>query len=138
MAKENLKDMLRADIERNTIILEILEKYTDLEEHSDRWNNKRYMSKLANKDCDKVMMHHSCGCCPDAVLYAMPYLEYKGIQIFSNPPQISIGEHNGSFGTGEKPWGKWQEKLKSENIHSSVIDKVDEFFKENPPIDFDD
>jgi len=92
------------------------------------------MSKSVNNKANEVWFNHNCGCCPDSPLQAWPHIIHKetGTKIHSNPACFMVGEQV-AFGIGEQPYDNWQEKLKKENISSTVIKKIKEFFKENKP-----
>jgi hypothetical protein len=132
----NIKEKYTEQINKSESILKLLELYPDLKEVSDRWSNKYLSCKEINKDCDKVNFCHSCGCCPDAVLYAMPYKEVSGLKIYSDPFQIGIGEKNG-YGIGEVQWDSWKDKIIKEGFSKEIIDRIQKYFDANPTEDFD-
>lgn len=109
--------------------LSLFERFPDLHEYRGRWNN--YLcSKKVNEIANEVEFRHSCGCCPDAVLYAMPYIKIEGNKIYSDPAQIGIGEKQH---LGEKAWHSWKDKIKEQGCSEEVIKKIEKMFEENPP-----
>lgn len=115
----------------------IKELFPDIEIHKDRWEKERYSSSLALKKVDKTLFYHSCGCCPDAVLYVGPYLEVDGIEIYTNPERFIIGQKH-AYGFGEEPDDDWEERLKNAGLTDTIIEQTRKFFKENPIEDCDD
>lgn len=73
-------------------------KFPDLKEDRDRWGTIRLYSKSVNSKVTDITTRHSCGCCDDSPLYAMPYLKYEGVEIHSDPVQICIGYRNPNGG----------------------------------------
>jgi len=71
-------------------------------------------------------------------LYAMPYIERNGQRIYSDPAQIGIGEKPGYWRSGEKSWDDWQEEVKKHGLPDHIIAKIEQFFKDNPVIDWAD
>ncbi len=101
----------------------LAETFPDLKEDQDRWKTKRYYSKLVNSQALDVDRIHSCGCCSDAPYYAMPYIEFEGIRIYSNPPRFYLGEGSWS-GPGHSWDGDWAKKMEVAGINKRVIDIV--------------
>lgn len=111
-------------------IKNILKLYPDLEENPNSFY--KFRSEIVNKDVDCVEFQDSCSCCPDAVLCATPYKEIEGIKIFSkNFIKQGIGEKL-NYHRGYKKWKTWEEKFNNKNINHAVIDKIKEFFQDNP------
>jgi len=116
----------------------LLEVYPDLNEHSDRWSRKYLCSKQVNAKATGVFFRHSCGCCSDSPLYAMPYLETEhGSRVYSAPTEFCIGEKNG-YGTGERPDDGWEKIMREAGISQTAIDLTSKYLADNPPVDFDD
>ena len=115
---------------------ECLNRFPDLEWDIDRWSNKRLSSPSINKQATDVEFNHNCSCCADSPFQAWPHQVYKGVKIYSKPACFIIGEKN-QYGIGDTPYTDWQEKLKENNINNIVIERIEEYFKENPPIDYD-
>ena len=124
--KKTKKEMLQME--------KVLELYPDIEEHTDRWSNKRISSSSINSETDQVFINHNCGCCDDSPLQVWPYKNVNGIEVFSNPACFIIGEKIPFYsGIGERPYDNWQEKLRKENITETVINKRQIFFNDNKP-----
>jgi len=112
-------------------------QFPDLQRISDRWNHIRYSSALVNSQAKHAKIRHSCGCCPDTPLLVYPYITIDGVEINSEPTGIIIGKEN-QWGEGERPNTNWKEKLQKHNISSTVIDIVQQYFDDNPPVDYED
>lgn len=140
-----LCSQLKEDISKSEQELTILQtlynlsqtQFPDLQRISDRWNHIRYASSLVNSKAKHAKMKHSCGCCPDAPLLVYPYIVVDGVEINSDPTGIGVGERN-QWGEGEIPNKGWKEKLIKHNISSTVIDIVQQYFDDNPIVDYDD
>ena len=102
----------------------IRQKFPDLDEARDRWGTVRLTAKSANAITTDVDTRHSCGCCNDAPYYAQPYLTFEGMQIFSNPERICIGEKSTSY-YGHVWDEDWREKLRKHDIPETVIAKLE-------------
>jgi hypothetical protein len=97
-------------------------EFPDLDTHTDRWKNVRYMAVSANPRVHEVEFRRSCGCCSDSPLVAMPYLEFEGLRIYSNPHYVFVGQHdyNGHV-LADVGWRKQYEKA---GISYHAIDKI--------------
>lgn len=112
-------------------IKKIRENFPDLEIKTNRWGNDWLASAQVNNLADNVDLIHSCGCCEDAVLYAMPYIIVDETKIYSDPSQISIGER---CYCGERPDSDWQEELKKHGIiNQNIFEHIEKFFKDHDP-----
>ena len=107
--------------------------FPDIEEHRDRWETIRLCTPSINKLTDDVEIRHSCGCCADASLQAWPFKLIQGTYIYSKPTCFFIGQQN-DYGYGEIPDPNWQDKLKEADIPQMVIDKIQAYLDNNPPI----
>lgn len=105
----------------------IVQEFDDLHQYDCRWA-KVLCSKKVNAIADNVRLNHSCGCCADAMLYAMPYIERHGIKIYQDPPEIWIGcqEHYG----GDLPHKDWQS---IQGITPVLIPIIEKYFEDNKP-----
>jgi len=68
----------------------------------------------------------------------MPYVDRDGKRIYSDPCQIGVGEKAGYWRSGETPWDNWQEEVKKHDLPDHIVKKIEQFFKDNPVIDWDD
>ena len=118
-------------------IEKILELYPDIKENIDRWSNKKLSSLSINSETDQIYIDHNCGCCEDSPLQVWPYKNVKGIKVFSNPACFMVGEKN-QWGSGDIEYDGWQDKLRKENIPEIVINKIQMFFNDNKPEDYED
>lgn len=137
MLLQKIEDQITELTNKKKIIEKLVEKYWDIAEYTDRWESKRFSTRMVNTEVDCVMMKHNCGCCDDSPLEAWPYKLVEGTEVYSNPAFFFIGEKNND-GTGDKPYDNWQEKLRKENITEYVIGKIQEYLDANPPIDIED
>jgi len=127
--KERLEGLKKEFCELETS----LKLFPDLEEHRDRWETIRLCTPSINKLTDDVEIRHSCGCCADASLQAWPFKLIQGTYIYSKPTCFFIGQQN-DYGYGEIPDPNWQDKLKEADIPQMVIDKIQAYLDNNPPI----
>ena len=128
---------LEKEIEYLKKVKQLLAKFPDLKERTDRWGNKYYSSSQINEQVDNVYFKHSCGCCPDAPLLAFFYKEIDGVKIYADPYSICVGEQNPN-GFGDFPNKNWRETLAEYRIPKSMEEKVEAYFREHPPENFDD
>jgi hypothetical protein len=108
-------------------LVKIAEKYPDLKEHTDRWGNKYYTSASANQDVTDYDLRHSCGCCPDSILYLYPYLLIDVVKVYGGPLPFNIGDQEPSYGTA-RPNPYWIEELTKAKIPEFIISKLQEYF----------
>ena len=117
------------------VLAKIAEKYSDIRECSDRWQRKYYVSEMANPDMTNYSMCHSCGCCPDPVLYVYPYLEIDGVKIYAGPlagyskSPFCIGEREAWHYT-DRSFDGWKEKMVAAKIPQHIIDSIQKHFDE--------
>lgn len=97
-------------------------EFPDLETHEDRWATVRYMAKSANARVDNVDFRYNCGCCADSPLQAMPYLEFNGLRVYSNPFYLFVGEKTYDGYVQENH--KWEKPFEDAGVPASVIDKI--------------
>lgn len=117
--------------------LELFKIYPDLSEYNGRWQ-KYLQSKFINSLTEgfDIDYSYSCGCCADAVLYAMPYKQHGEFKVYGNPAQVSIGEKN-EYGYGEHPWSNWKENLRKYSYSEEIINTVEKYLEQNPPVDYE-
>lgn len=108
----------------------VAKEFPDIREYGGRWS-KWLCSKLVNKVADQIDFNYSCGCCPDASLYAMPYIEHEGFKIYSDPARIWIGQQ--VFYGGDEANENWREELEKHNINAIIYPLIEQYFEENPP-----
>ena len=111
--------------------------FPNVEINRDRWGRERFFSCDVNSKADKVEIHHSCGCCQDAALYARPYIEDSGVTVYSDPPYFTIGYGN-EWGYGENESEGWEETMREKNILEEVIKQCRKYLDENKPGAHDD
>jgi hypothetical protein len=114
------------------------DSFPDVKEYSTRWFTY-LISKSVNSIANKVNFAFSCGCCSDAVAYAMPYVVDKnGRNIYSDPPQICIGE--GSRGTCIRNYNgcNWRNELIQHQINPEIVPMIEQYLKEHKYRDDDE
>lgn len=122
---EHHVEELRTEAEKYDRLLKLQKEFPDLRVDVDRWKNVRYMSASVNGKCNQFEWRRTCGCCPDAGLLAMPYVETTLGKIYSNPVsprEIGEGdeyswvvEHNG-----------WEESYRKVGISENLIQQIKE------------
>ena len=108
------------------------ELFSNVEIQRDRWEQERFFSSQVNPKVNKVEIHHSCGCCQGAALYARPYLEDSGTTVYSDPPYFTIGYGN-EWGYGVEENEGWEEKMREKNISEEVIKQCRKYLDDNKP-----
>lgn len=127
---------VKNDIENDIQIIEdIKSNYGDLDVHIDRWENRRLCSKSINPIVDKMYVRRDCGCCADSPQDAYFYIEVNGEKIYSDPVRVYIGA---STYCGVNPSNNFEKFIRENNINPVMIDKINEYIKNNPPYDEDD
>lgn len=116
---------------------ELDRSYDDMVVHTSKDGIQRLCSASMNEYVNQMEIVHSCGCCEGAGLLIYPFCVVEGQKVFSNPPHFSVG-HSNRYGFGEVPLTDWKVTLKNAGINPLVIDKVGEYLKRHPPIDYDE
>lgn len=106
-------------------------EFPDLETYTDRWKNTRYMATSANPMVNKVEFRRSCGCCSDAGSIAMPYVEFEGHRVYSNPHYLFIGTCNGYSGVYAD--NNWKKQYEDAGISCHVIRQIRDHLKAVAP-----
>jgi hypothetical protein len=130
------QDRLKQEQEYLKQITALSEEFSDLCESSLRWA-KVLCSEQVNNMAVDVEFRHSCGCCPGAAIYAMPYVDRGEHRVYANPPQMFIGE-SATFGYGEIPEPEWEKEVRSYNVTDAVVKKIKKYFADNPETNFSD
>ena len=107
----------------------LLAEFPDLLKHTSRWRQVRYYSKSVNTKVDKFDLSHDCGCCPDSPLELWPYIETPNGNVYSNPPNFTVGEKHWIH--GDYPYAKWKKELVEAGIPESIIQAISDHFKED-------
>lgn len=128
---EHLKKKYENNLAIEQAKLELLEIYPDLEESSTRWDKGFLTSSKINKVTSEFDIEYrsSCGCCADAVMYAMPYIVYKDIHVYTQPLQIEIGEKNPS-GSGIISCTDYTRRM---ILSEEINNEIDKFLSDNEP-----
>jgi hypothetical protein len=117
---------LKTHVEEYETLKILVEKYPDLNVNSDRWGTVRYGSKFVNTIADKIEFRRSCGCCPDAEILALPYVESDLGRIYSVPERFKLGEGS-AWGDFVYPSARWQEECREAGISEFLIDQMQEY-----------
>jgi len=108
-----------------------LVKYQDLGYEVDRWRNTRLSSSCVNSVADQVDICHSCGCCEDATLLVMPFVQEGEQKVYSKPVMFNVGEK--AYYGGDNPYPGWRTKLFEAGIQKVVVELVEKYFESNKP-----
>ena len=111
-------------------VKKVKETFPNVKINRDIWNTERYYSEQVNNKTVEVYIHRSCGCCPDAALYARPYLKIGGTDIYSDPPSFTIG-FGECCGNGVEEKEGWEDEMKEKNISKGVIEQCRKYLEEN-------
>ena len=138
LSDEIEKDRERIDQENKELssLEQLIFDYPDTEVATNRWGKKRISSERVNSLVTDVEIYHSCGCCHDSPLLVSPYIEVGDLRLYSKPESFWVGTRN-SFCQGEIEDKDWKQRLENKNISTTVIKKIEEYFKENKPL-YDD
>ena len=120
-----------------SILKRVKNKYPKLRLNWDRWNNEYFNTSEINPVANKIDVHYNCSCCSDSSLMLNCFIEFNELKIYGSPFELCIGEKN-SCGSGTIPFEKWEEKVRKENYSDSIIEQINNYFKENPRIDSTD
>lgn len=126
---------LKAEITDKSRLVEILSKYPDIKEHTNRWKRHHWVSRSVNDRASLCRIHHECGCCSDSPLEVWPYLVDDGVEIYSDPPCFRVGEKN-AYGIGDRPYDYWQDKLRADGINAEIIAQIEQHFADNQEVIF--
>ena len=107
---------------RLALITKLRERFPDLSAVTDRWKCERFTSAQVNAVADHVDIRRSCGCCPDAVLLARPYVEVEGTQVFGQPDCFRVARLEGHEFDSE--WSGWADEMRKVGISETVIASV--------------
>lgn len=123
---KTLKEKILEEAIKGQKILQLIEEFPFLREDKDRWGNIYYVSVGIAEIANDVDFGYSCGCCDDAVLYAMPFIEKYGIRVYNDPKNICIGEKYDYFAKADNNW----EAFAIENgCNEKVIEIIRKFFE---------
>ena len=126
--KMTLEEKLNKEIEDKKNLLELSKKYPSLKEVKNRWGHIFYSAKEVNDIANEVAFVHSCGCCRDAVLYLMPYVVDSGVEIYSDPFQIIIGErYDFSY---DILYENWEKDVVKYGLNEFAIEETKKYFKQ--------
>jgi hypothetical protein len=105
----------------------MLKEFPDLLKNVNRWRKVRYYSPSVNPRVDKYDMSHNCGCCEDSPLEVWPYLETENGRVYSDPSRFQVGEKSYH---GDRPYSGWKEKMREAHIPESIIESIQEHFRQ--------
>lgn len=132
MGNKTLAEEWQEELDTLNIKIKLLKDFPDLHKSIDRWSRVRLYSKQANAQTNDVDINHNCGCCNDSPLEARPFILINNIKVFSDPDRFTVGQKV-DYGCGDKAYDDWQNALRKENIPEIIIEKIQEYFTENPP-----
>lgn len=98
--------------------------FPDVEVFTDRWQKKYYKSKSVNAIVDQWDYHASCGCCPDAAIYYRAYIEFNGINIYSDPVQMYVGNQSYSHYDKIDPTKNWKENIEKYGLNKKIEEEI--------------
>lgn len=135
-----VEEQKKAIAEREKVLGEIealKARFPDLRVDVNRWKTERYCAKSANAICNEWTHCHSCGCCNDSPLLAMPFIKVGAFTVYSDQPQICIGEKNAYQG-GDDLSLNWDETLRKYSISEDLIKKIGGYFENQDKFDQDE
>ena len=97
-------------------------EFSDLRVETDRWNAIRYKARSANPIVTHIEFRRTCGCCSDAGILAMPYMETALGRVYSDPHRMEIGEGRSYDWVREFPG--WEEKYRAAGIPEEIVQQI--------------
>lgn|GEM_PF-2158348 len=98
------------------------QEFPDLTFQRDRWGTIRYKSATVNSQCNKFEWRRTCGCCSDAGILAMPYVETTLGRIYSDPFYMEVGE--GRTYSYMHEFHGWQDRYRKIDIPEDLIQQI--------------
>ncbi len=87
----SLKQILERELAEAQARHEALSHYPDLEVKRDRWGRHKLYSHSLTKKAVKFEVQNQCDCCDKALVYALPYEEFKCVRIYA-PCELPIAK----------------------------------------------
>jgi len=118
----SLKEEATKKLGEHDRLLRLKREFPDLRHERDRWGTIRYKSASINSQCNDYEWRRTCGCCPDAGILAMPYVETALGRIYSDPFHMEVGEGR-SYDYVREHHG-WQERYRKAGISEDLIQRI--------------
>lgn len=97
-------------------------EFPDLRVETDRWKATRYKARSANTRVTNIEFRRTCGCCSDAGILAMPYMETTLGRVYSDPHRMEIGE--GRSYDWVREFHGWEAKYREAGIPEEIVAKI--------------
>lgn len=97
-------------------------EFPDLRVETDRWKATRYKARSSNTRVTHIEFRRTCGCCSDAGILAMPYMETTLGRVYSDPHRMEIGEGRSYDWVREFPG--WEAKYREAGIPEEIVAKI--------------
>lgn len=125
------------DLQKLSVLLELLASFPDLRAVKDRWGRLKYCSKSANEETDCIELAPNAHDCDGKPLEVWPYIviDKVGTKLFADPPYYLVADQN-TAGFGETPRQGWRELLEAAGLGRSAILKVKDYLARHPPVDY--
>lgn len=120
----SLKEEASKKLTEHDQLLRLKQEFPDLRYERDRWGTIRYKSASVNSQCDDYEWRRTCGCCSDAGILAMPYVETTLGRVYSDPFHMEVGEGR-SYDWVREHHG-WQERYRKASISEDLIGRIKE------------
>lgn len=105
--------------------------------HGRAWYTSKEINEETGPDKVSIQINRSCGCCPDAIVYASPYCTVEGINVYATPIKCTIGEGL-TYGSGIDPYPSRFNKYKEYGYSEDIIERIEHYLTENPPVRYED
>ena len=132
--------MLRQALEKAQAEYRLSFRFHDLQKikrNGDYYLVSSDVNKAENYKKIYLWTYKSCGCCQDAVIYALPYIIVDDINIYAKADGCAIGEGGSSF-YGIMPYESRFKKYEEYGFSRAVITKIEQFLAINSPVPYDD
>lgn len=105
-----------------TKVEKLRSEFSDLRVETDRWKATRYKARSANSRVTHIEFRRTCGCCSDAGILAMPYMETVLGRVYSDPHRMEIGE--GRSYSWVREFHGWETKYREAGISEEIVAKI--------------
>ena len=127
-----LVDKFERELKEVQAKLNAVKEFPDLEEVKDRWGIIRLATNTVNEKSIEFEVRPACDCCSGVTVYAIPYIEYEGVRLYSKTPAISFAKryttNNIHVYLAEDDWddrGDWAE------FNGLLLDKIAEWLDDH-------
>jgi hypothetical protein len=108
------------------------QEFADLEEVKDKWGVVRLTASFVNEIAVHFEVHHECDCCSGAKVYALPYIDFEDIRLYSSRLAIAFAKRyftrRGFIYVSRDDWDDGEEW---DDFSPLLLDKIAEWLDEH-------